>query len=361
MPFFAFADRLACRFPRAPAVILAAAMAYLPAAEPLAAQIGTTPATALKIVVIAGEDAVNIIQQKTAVAPVVEIRDRNDLPVSGAAVTFTIAGNNATFAGGVQTLTVTTNAAGRAVVSALNPLGGGAFQINVQAAFQGQTAVATIAQTNVMTAAQAAAASGGGASTGAGGTAGGAAGGATGGGLSATTLGVVGAAAAGGAVAASKLLRDEGTGAGPPSVRYSGPYSGQGVRVFANCTQNLANSGTVSVDLQVADNGTVTGTGQVNGTVTVVAVSTGCIGVGGPQLNQVDMHGCCVPQPPVSGTTGSLTFRGSHPGNLGTIWTYNFSGVLSDPDIIGTFTLTISEGSQLTLPPVPVRLVKGAQ
>ena len=35
----------------------------------------------LKIVVISGEDAVNIIQQKTAVAPVVEVRDRNDLPV----------------------------------------------------------------------------------------------------------------------------------------------------------------------------------------------------------------------------------------------------------------------------------------
>jgi hypothetical protein len=38
---------------------------------------------ALRIVVIEGEDAVNVIQQKTAVAPVIEVRDRNNLPVPG--------------------------------------------------------------------------------------------------------------------------------------------------------------------------------------------------------------------------------------------------------------------------------------
>src|SRR5688500_11228988 len=51
----------------------------------------------LKIVVIEGEDAVNIIQQKTAVAPLIEVRDRNDLPVAGVPVTFSVAGPNATF------------------------------------------------------------------------------------------------------------------------------------------------------------------------------------------------------------------------------------------------------------------------
>ena len=40
----------------------------------------------LRIVVIAGEGSVNIVQQKTAVAPIVEVRDRNDLPVAGATV-----------------------------------------------------------------------------------------------------------------------------------------------------------------------------------------------------------------------------------------------------------------------------------
>jgi hypothetical protein len=110
----------------------------------------------LKIVVIEGEDAVNIVDKKTAVKPVVEVRDRNDLPVAGAIVTFSIGGKGATFARGAQTLTATTNAAGRAAVTALNPIGSGAVQINVQATFQGQTGAATITQTNFANAAAAA-------------------------------------------------------------------------------------------------------------------------------------------------------------------------------------------------------------
>src|SRR5687768_9863913 len=104
-------------------------------------RIGATQAGGLKIVVIEGEDAVNIIQQKSAVAPVVEVRDRNDLPVAGVPVTFALgSGNTAAFAGGAQTLTVTTNAAGRAAVTGFSPLSSGAVQINVTATVQGQTA-----------------------------------------------------------------------------------------------------------------------------------------------------------------------------------------------------------------------------
>jgi hypothetical protein len=157
---------------------------------------------ALRIVVLEGEGAVNIIQQKSAVAPVVEIRDRNDLPVSGASVTFTLKGGNAAFGGGAQTITVTTNAAGRAAVSGLSPLSPGSVQINVSAAAQGQTASAVITQTNFLTAAAATAA---GATVG-GATAAAAAGGgaAGGGGLSGVALaGIIGGAAAGGLVAAN--------------------------------------------------------------------------------------------------------------------------------------------------------------
>jgi PKD repeat protein len=106
---------------------------------------------ALRIVVIQGEDAVNVIQQKTAVAPLVEVRDRNDQPVAGVPVTFAIAGKSASF-GGAQTLTVTTNAAGRAAASGLTAVGNGPLQIQVSATFQGQTATAAISQTNVATA-----------------------------------------------------------------------------------------------------------------------------------------------------------------------------------------------------------------
>lgn len=159
-------------------------------------------AGALRIVVIEGEDAVNVIQQKTAVAPVVEVRDQNGLPVPGAVVRFTIGGGNATFTGGSQTLTITTNAAGRAAASAVNPLASGSVQIQVQATFQGQSAVATIAQTNVATAAQA---SGTAASAGGGGA------GAGGGGVNALAIaGIAGGVAAGGAVVTmQKVNADE--------------------------------------------------------------------------------------------------------------------------------------------------------
>jgi hypothetical protein len=158
-------------------------------------------APALRIVVLEGEGGVNIIQQQTAVRPLVEVRDRNNVPVAGATVTFTIGGGgqSAAFAGGVQTLTVTTNAAGQAAASGLNAISSGAFQIQVQAAYQGQLATAAITQTNVATAAAASQAGAG---------AGGAAGGG-GGGISATTLGIVGGAVAGGAVAATQLRPQE--------------------------------------------------------------------------------------------------------------------------------------------------------
>jgi len=156
----------------------------------------------LRIVVIEGEAAVNIIQQKTAVAPVVEVRDRNDQPVAGAVVQFTIRGGRATF-GGARTLTLTTNAAGRAVAAGLTPTGAGAVQIGASAVFEGQTAVATIVQTNVLTAAQGAgAASAGG-----------------GGGLSGAAIGGI-AAGAGGAVAAVALTQKNGdtSGTAPPTA-----------------------------------------------------------------------------------------------------------------------------------------------
>ncbi len=150
----------------------------------------------LRIVVVSGEDAVNIIQQKTAVAPIVEVRDRNNQPVAGALVTFSIqGGGNATFAG-ASTLTATTNALGQAAVTSLTPTGAGAVQINVAAAFQGQTATAAITQTNFATAAQAAAA-GSSASSGTGAAGGSGGGGGIGAGTI-TTLGLVGAGAVGG-------------------------------------------------------------------------------------------------------------------------------------------------------------------
>ena len=112
----------------------------------------------LRIVVIEGEGAVNIIQQKTAVSPLVEIRDRNDQPVAGAVVNFVIRNGRATFSG-ARAISVTTNAAGRAVATGFAPSAAAPCRSGDRHV-PGQTAAAvTIAQTNVMTAAEAAAVS----------------------------------------------------------------------------------------------------------------------------------------------------------------------------------------------------------
>jgi hypothetical protein len=81
----------------------------------------------LRIVVIEGEDSVNISQQKTAVATVVEVRDRNNLSVAGASVVFLLGGSGgrtAVLNNGLSQVSVTTNAAGRATV-AVNPVSPG--------------------------------------------------------------------------------------------------------------------------------------------------------------------------------------------------------------------------------------------
>lgn len=249
---------------------------------------------ALRVLVIEGEDGVNIIQQKTAVRPVVEVRDRNNLPVSGALVTFSVEGGKAATFGGASTLTVATNAAGQAAVSGMTPAVSGAFQIQVSAAFQGQVATATIAQTNVLTAAQAAAAgaasgggAGGGAGTGAGGGGAGGAGGAAGGagGLSATTIGVVGAAVAGGALAATQVVsKEEEAG----EDKYSGSFSGTIIstvtgRISAqSCTITRSVNGTATLRLTTNTDTAVSGEIEVTGTDVVIAQScNGPVGSGG--------------------------------------------------------------------------------
>jgi hypothetical protein len=109
----------------------------------------------LKIVVISGEDGVNIVKKKTAVQPVVEVRDKNDLPIAGIAVTFSTPsfGPSATFMNGTHSFTVVTNAAGRATVTGMKPVGTGSFKISVSATGAGVAGTAVIAQSNALTAA----------------------------------------------------------------------------------------------------------------------------------------------------------------------------------------------------------------
>lgn len=301
-------------------------------------------APGLQIRVLAGEDAINVIQQKTAVAPLIEVRDRNDVPVAGVAVTFSIQGGGAaTFPGAVSTLTAVTNAAGQATVAAVNPVAAGSFSIQVQAAFQGQTALATIAQSNVLTLAEAAAAGSAASTAGAGA---GAAGG--GGGISATTLAVVGAAVGGGALVATQVGGGDApaaTAAAPTPVtrNLTGPINGTLVHniSFPNggtpCTIDYTFRADANISITVnAD--AVSGTFRWTGTDSPTSFT------------------CNVTQPvtntfsgdfPISGTPAAVTFRnvnsftqpsGFAGANQNVEIVYAFTGAFDGTVLTGSFT-----------------------
>jgi hypothetical protein len=310
--------------------VLVLGTAFFGAVEaPRAAQ---APSNGLRILVVAGEDAVNVVQQPSAVLPVVEVRDRNDQPVAGAIVNFAIRSGRATF-GGAPTLTVTTNAAGRAGAAGLTPTGSGARQISASAAFQGQTATVAITQTNVLTAAQAAAVSTAGNAGGAGSASTAAGGGAgAGGGVSATTIGIVGGAAAGGALAATRLVG---------GFDYRGSFGGTLFMPFSGCTRTEVLTGTL--EMNVSDtNGAVSGHARIDGRLDVTAFC-GFSGPGGEGTSD----GFRAEIPAVTGTTGAITFAfersnqfDNASGSGVNAYAYAFTGALSGDEIAGTLTIT---------------------
>src|SRR5438105_3133556 len=93
----------------------------------------------LRIVIVDGDRFINNIRKRTAHDPVVEIRDRNDSPVPGAAVSFLLpsTGPRGSFANGSKLLTVITNENEREVAAGLQPNHvPGVFKINVSVSSQ---------------------------------------------------------------------------------------------------------------------------------------------------------------------------------------------------------------------------------
>ncbi len=331
----------------------------------------------LTIVVLEGEGAVNIVQQRTATAPVVEVRDRNDQPVAGAVVTFVIRSGRASF-NGARTFTATTNAVGRVTALNLTPSGTGAVQIGATASFQGQTATAIIAQTNAATAAAAGggasgAAAGGGAGAtggGAGGTATAAAAGggaaaaggaaattaaaaggtaaATGGGLSALAIGGIVAGVGGGAVvAAETIVNDEPS---ETTTTFTGPLSIQvtttHMRTFStgnpqSCSSTFAQNGTIRLTLTVRPDGSVTGKiGFSSGTEGITSSTCSYVGT--------ESHPVDTSEDDVTGTTTSfgvdLNFNETGPtssnGTVNSRDTVAFHGSLSGGVVTGTYAVS---------------------
>jgi hypothetical protein len=321
-------------------------------------------ASGLRIVVVEGEDGVNIIQQKTAVRPVVEVRDRNDLPVAGVVVVFSIGGGGgATFAGGATTTTVTTNAAGRAAVAELNPVTNGSFQINVEATYQGQTATTTINQTNFATPADAAqAAQAGQAGAGVQTAAIGGAGGAGGGGLSALAItGIIGGAAAGTAVG----LRAAGVFGGsdpcvftvtPATINAGSTAGSTTVNVTAapsGCdpaTWNASSSAAFATVNPASGNGN--GAVTVNVTANTGAQRTGTLTIAGQTVTVTQSAPCTfsvtpttLPQAPSTGGSQTITVSVSPAGCAPSNWsaTSNAAFLSVNPSTgSGNGTVTVS-------------------
>lgn len=106
----------------------------------------------LGIVILDGQGAINNLRDQTYHAAVIQVQDENQKPIAGAAVVFFLPdqGPGGTFYDGTRSLTVTTDAQGRATVRGIrfNRLSG-QMQIRVVASSGGNTATATITQTNV--------------------------------------------------------------------------------------------------------------------------------------------------------------------------------------------------------------------
>ena len=118
----------------------------------------------LNLVIVEGDGAINNVRQRTAREPVVQVQDENHKPVAGAVVVFTLPdqGAGGTFAGGAHSLTVVSDAQGRAVAHGLRPNHvQGQYQIRVNASHNGQSASANIAQSNAVAAGAGAAAAAG--------------------------------------------------------------------------------------------------------------------------------------------------------------------------------------------------------
>jgi hypothetical protein len=108
---------------------------------------------ALFVTIIEGEGALNDIRTRTAREPIVEVDDENHKPVAGALVLFAIDSGGkspfATFAGS-PTLSVHTNAAGRAVASGFQATQRkGRYTIKVRASKGQLVAEEIIAESNI--------------------------------------------------------------------------------------------------------------------------------------------------------------------------------------------------------------------
>ena len=105
----------------------------------------------LRIQVMQGNEARNVVEQIPAVPVTVRVTDRNNRPIPGATVVFASpeTGPSGDFANGLTTISTVTDENGLAVAREFRPNDvEGSYQIRVRAEYLGENAATTIRQTN---------------------------------------------------------------------------------------------------------------------------------------------------------------------------------------------------------------------
>jgi hypothetical protein len=128
-----------------PFLLIGAGLSY-------AQEIPPPPGGGLTITILEGDNAIMDVRQRVNRETIVQVQDENHRPVAGALVAFLTPneGPSATFVNGGHSITLTTDAQGRAVLRGMTPNKmAGKFQIRVTASQNGRTASAVITQTNV--------------------------------------------------------------------------------------------------------------------------------------------------------------------------------------------------------------------
>jgi hypothetical protein len=118
-----------------------------------AAAQGFEPAPTLKILLVEGQGAINFVNRATSRRFTIRVEEKFGAPGKGIPVTFTLPakGPSGSFKGGGQSLTVTTDDDGYAVVSGFRPNRiAGQYNIRVSADVPGGPVTALIPQTNAV-------------------------------------------------------------------------------------------------------------------------------------------------------------------------------------------------------------------
>lgn len=138
------------------AVFVAYLLFHAAIAPPLRAAQEAAPPTSLTITILEGDNAIVNVRQRVSREAIIQVEDENHKPVGGAILTLSAPRNGASvlFSNDAQSINLTTDAQGKAVVHGMRPNNvAGKVEVRVTAVKEGVRATATFTQTNMIGAA----------------------------------------------------------------------------------------------------------------------------------------------------------------------------------------------------------------